>query len=79
MTTIIESAGAMRIYTGRAQPFTARGSNQINLLDFAFKFQTWHTYKNDKPNLRAIEGLERRGSIIVNRQTQQFRINTDRA
>ncbi len=77
MDTFVQSQGMLCIYTGRTQPFTARGSNQINLLDFAYRFQSWHTYREDRPTLRAIEGLERRGSIIVNRQTKQFRINTN--
>lgn len=79
MDTFVKKQGTLRIYTGRAEPFTARGANQINMLDFAYKYQSWHTYGRDKATMRALEGLERRGSIIVNRQTQQFRINTDRA
>lgn len=67
---------ALRIYHGSEKgPLTARGSNQCNLLDFAFRFQTWHTYREDKATLRAVQGLEKRGSIIVNRQTRQFRVN----
>ena len=76
MVTIVESAGMMRIFYGSEKgPLTARGSNQVNLLDFAFRYPTWHTYREDKPTLRAIQGLEARGSIIVNRQTKQFRVN----
>lgn len=76
MYSIIQSAGALRIFYGSEKgPLTARGSNQVNLLDFAFKFPFWHTYREDRPTLRAIQGLEARGSIIVNRQTKQFRVN----
>ena len=79
MDTFVETQGTLRIYTGRSQPFTARGCNQIRLLDFAYKYQSWHTYGTDKATMRAVEGLERRGSIIVNRATQQFKLNTERA
>lgn len=67
----------LTIYTGSGKPFVAVGSNQVNLLKFAYRYQNWHTYRIDKPTLRAIEGLERRGTIIVNRTTKQFRINTE--
>lgn len=75
MDTIVRASGRLRIYTGRDKPFAARGVNQINLLEFAYKYQTWHTYKQDKATVRAVDGLERNGSIIVDRATQQFKIN----
>jgi hypothetical protein len=64
----------MTIYHGTASPFVAIGKNQCNLLDFAFKYQSWHSYSNDNKTLKAIDGLLKRGCIIVN-QYNQFKIN----
>lgn len=79
MDTFVGNHRTLRIYTGRAQPYTARGCNQVRLLDFAYRYPFWHTYGTNTATLRAIQGLERRGSIIVNRETQQFKINNGRA
>jgi hypothetical protein len=65
----------MTIYHGTASPFVAIGKNQCNLLDFAFKYQSWHSYSNDNKTLKAIDGLIKRGCIIVN-QYNQYKINT---
>lgn len=63
---------SLTIWHGREKPIKAIGKNQAKLLDFAFKYQGWHSYSSDKPTLRAIEGLVKRGCLEVN-QYQQFR------
>lgn len=64
----------LSIYHGTNTPFIAIGKNQCNLLEFAFNYQTWHSYSSDKPTLKAIDGLIKRGSIIIN-EFNQFKIN----
>lgn len=64
----------LTIYHGTVTPFKAIGKNQCNLLDFAFKYQSWHSYSSDKVTQRAIEGLLKRGCIVLN-EFNQFRIN----
>lgn len=64
----------LAIYHGKATPLVAVGKHQVNLLDFAFKYPTWHSYTDDKATLRAIAGLTKRGSIITN-QHNQFIVN----
>ena len=62
------------IYHGTITPFKAIGKNQCNLLDFAFRYQKWHSYSNDKPTLNAVKALVARNCIVVN-QNNQFKIN----
>lgn len=62
------------IYHGTAKPFVAIGKNQCNLLDFAFKYPGLHSYSSDKSTLNAINGLIKRGCIVIN-QHNQFKIN----
>lgn len=64
----------LTIYHGTIKPFIAIGKNQCNLLDFAFKYQGWHSYAEDKPTLKAISGLLKRGCIVLN-EHNQFKIN----
>ena len=64
----------LKIYHGAAAPLTAGGKHQVRLLGFAERYPGWHSYANDRATLRAIAGLERRGSIIVSRDTRQFAI-----
>jgi hypothetical protein len=64
----------LTIYHGTVTPFVAVGKNQCNMLEFAFKYQSWHSYSNDNKTLKAIDGLLKRGCIIVN-QYNQFKIN----
>lgn len=64
----------LTIYHGAARPFVAIGKNQCNVLDFAFKYQGWHSYSKDKPTMQALNALIKRGCLIVN-QYEQFKIN----
>jgi hypothetical protein len=62
------------IYYGKKEPLTAVGRHQVNMLEFAYKYQGWHSYSEDKTTLRALNGLLKRGSIIIN-EHKQFKIN----
>jgi hypothetical protein len=64
----------LTIYHGTVTPFVAVGKNQCNMLEFAFKYPSWHSYTNDKQTLNALNGLLKRGCIIVN-EYNQFKIN----
>lgn len=64
----------LTIYHGTVTPFVAIGKNQCNLLDFAFRYPEWHSYSNDNKTLNAINGLIKRGCIVIN-QYNQFKIN----
>jgi hypothetical protein len=44
------------------------------MLQFAEKYRGWHSYASDKTTLRALNGLIKRGSIVIN-NNQQFKIN----
>lgn len=61
----------LKVYDGSARPKTAVGKNQCHLLEFATKYYGWHTFAKDRATLRAVEGLVRRGSIVVS--GDQFR------
>lgn len=65
----------LSIYHGTVQPFTAIGKNQCNMLDFAYKYPSWHSYGSDKSTLRALQGLIARNCIVIN-EHNQFKINT---
>ena len=62
------------IYYGKKEPLKAVGKHQINMLMFAEKYQGWHSYSEDKTTLKALNGLLKRGSIVIN-DNLQFRIN----
>lgn len=64
----------LAIYHGTATPFVAIGKNQCNLLDFAFRYQSWHSFTKDNKTLKAIHGLLQRECIIIN-EYNQFKIN----
>jgi hypothetical protein len=64
----------LTIYHGTSKPLIAVGKYQVNMLQFAEKYQGWHSYANDKTTLRALNGLLKRGSIVINNHNQ-FRIN----
>lgn len=64
----------LTIYHGTDTPFIAIGKNQCNLLDFAFKYPSWHSYSSDNKTINAINGLIKRGCIVIN-QHNQFKIN----
>lgn len=68
---------ALTIYAGQSRPLKARGKNQCRLLDFAFRFPGWHSYKPDRSTLQALAGLERKGILEVSRETLQFRLTTN--
>ena len=63
-----------KVYHGAAKPLTAVGKRQVHCLRFAAEYPGWHSFARDRETVRAIAGLERRGSIIVNRKFRQFRI-----
>jgi hypothetical protein len=64
----------LTIYHGTIRPFIAIGKNQCNLLDFAFRYQQWHSFNNDNKTLKAIKGLLKRNCIVIN-NFNQFKIN----
>lgn len=60
------------VYDGSGRKLYARGKHQVNALDFAQKHRGWHTFlKNDRPALRAIRALEKRG--VLETKGDQFR------
>ena len=63
------------IHHGTQRPAVAVGRNQCHALAFAEKYRGWHTIGKDKATRRAIEGLRRRGCIVVSPSTNQFRFN----
>lgn len=68
----------LTIHCGYSQPLTAVGRHQCRLLGFAEKYPSWHSFADDRATTRAIAGLLRRKSIVVN-EFGQFRCaaNTD--
>lgn len=51
------------------------GQNMKNMLEFAKRLQgRWHGYATDGATMRALNALEKRGFIEVNRHFQQFRL-----
>lgn len=62
----------MKIYHGREKPYVAVGKHQCNLLDFAFRFPGWHVFAKDRTTRRAVDGLEKRGAIAVDRKFRMF-------
>lgn len=64
----------LEIFHGKEKPLTAVGSNQVRLLEFAFKYPKWHSYYDNAANRKAVAGLLKRGSIVVN-EFNQFKIN----
>jgi len=64
----------LTIYHGTKIPFVAVGKNQCNLLNFAFKYPNWHSYKTDKATITALNGLLKHHAIVIN-DNGQFKIN----
>lgn len=62
------------IFHGSSKPLTAVGKHQVNMLQFAEKYRGWHSYASDKTTLKALNGLLKRGSIVIN-DNHQFKIN----
>ena len=69
---------SLKIYHGAEKPYVAVGKNQSKTLEFAFKYPAWHSYGKDRATRAAINGLERRGSIVVDRAHGMFKINDGR-
>jgi hypothetical protein len=65
----------LTIYHGTIKPFVAIGKNQCSLLDFAFKYPSWHYYNEScKATKKAVERLLSKNVIILN-SANQFKIN----
>ena len=64
----------LTIHYGR-QPLRAVGHHQCRLLQFAFEYRGWHSYKQDRATTRAVQGLHRRGIVEV--VGDQFRLKED--
>lgn len=56
----------LTIYHGTSTPIKAVGKNQVKMLDFAFRYQVWHTYATDKQTLKALDALVKKGCLITN-------------
>lgn len=63
----------LTIYHGHATPLVAVGANQCRLLDFAFKYPGWHSFKRDRATLRALSRLSDKGYLQV--MSGQFRLH----
>ena len=64
----------LTIYHGTKIPFVAIGKHQCNLLDFAYKYPIWHSYKTDKVTINAINKLVEKNCIVLN-NCGQFKIS----
>lgn len=62
----------LTIYYGKEKPLKAIGKHQVKLLDFAYRFQCWHSYSKDRTTLRAINALLKKGYLELN-QYEQFK------
>lgn len=62
----------LTIYYGGDKLLIAHGKNQCRLLEFAYRNQGWHSFKNDKATKNALKGLEKRGHLEVSWGTKQF-------
>ena len=63
---------SLTIYHGTTKPIKAVGKHQAKLLDFAYRYQQWHTYSTDRNTLRALKALQSKGCLLVN-EYQQFK------
>lgn len=68
-----ESEGVMKltVFDGTGKPKRAVGPHQCRLLQFATEYPGWHSFRQDRVTRRAVEGLKRRGAIVV--KGDQFR------
>lgn len=55
----------LTIYYGRATPIRAVGRHQCRLLGFAEKYRGWHSFAQDKPTIKAVHALQRKGCLEV--------------
>lgn len=62
------------IYYGADKPLTAVGENQTRLLRFAERYPGWHSFSKDRATVRAVQGLEKRGSLRVDWAMGMFRL-----
>lgn len=62
----------LTIFVGKEKPLTARGENQVRLLGFAERYRGIHSFATDRVTRQAIRGLEKRGSIRVHWDSNQF-------
>lgn len=74
LNTIEATIMKLTIFDGSITPFVAIGKHQCNLLDFAYKYPSWHYHGTDKSTMRALNGLIARNCIVIN-EHNQFRIN----
>ena len=69
------SINTLTIHHGTKTPFKARGEHQVALLEFAFKYQGWHSFKQDSATTKAVKSLEEKQCLVVDWKTKQFKIN----
>ena len=62
----------LTIYHGKPTPIIAVGKHQVLTLGFAYKYQGWHSFAQDRTTKRAVDALVKKGCIEVN-QFDQFR------
>lgn len=67
----------LTIFCGLPKPIKAVGKNQVKLLDFAYKYNGWHSYSLDKPTIRAVSALHKKGYLALN-EFNQFKFTYPR-
>ena len=60
-------------YYGAEKPIVAIGKNQCRLLSFAEKYRGWHTFKQDRATVRAINALQAKGCLEIIGDQFRFR------
>ena len=69
----------MKFYTGSPHgPIVTRGEHQTRMLDFALRYQGWHSVGKDKRTMRALDSLVRMRVIEHDSTTEQFRFRDTR-
>lgn len=61
----------LTICHGLSKPIKAIGKHQTKALDFAYRFQCWHTFAQDRNTKRAILALAKKGYLELS--SDQFR------
>ena len=64
---------SVKFYEGHAKPISVVGVHCCKLAMFAEKYRGWHSYGHDRATKRAVDSLARRGAIVVDEATQQFK------
>lgn len=54
------------VFYGAEKPLRAVGRHQVKALQFAAQHPGWHSFAKDNTTTRAIFGLAKRGSVVVN-------------